>query len=95
MLEKYLKSILNKLPEVTWDRYSKGDGYICFFGWLDRKDQHKDYVEVTVWDDSDVSISTSSAKYSKEFSKRLGLDNHSDCLRVEDLFKSGVKCIKL
>jgi hypothetical protein len=88
---------LNKLPEVTWDRFA-GDGVenVSVYGWLPRDDGRSDFVLVMIDKDGPWLISTSSAKHSADFSARLGMDSdgHSGCRRVEDHFP-GVRCVRL
>ncbi len=80
-----IEVLLKSFPEVNWDRWSGDYSDATLFGWVDRNDSYKDYVELTVIKGVPQSISTSSAKYSAEFSNRLDF-THSDCLRVEDYF---------
>jgi len=91
---------LNALPEVTWDRWN-GDGieHVCVFGWIPREDGRADFVYVMIDKDGPWLVSTSSARYSSEFSQRLLGGNpdrtgHNSCKRVEDHFQ-GVKCVRL
>ncbi len=88
---------LNKLPEVIWDRFA-GDGIkdVSVYGWLHRDDGKSDYVLVMIDKDGPWLISTSSAKYSADFSARLGMggSGHTPCRRVEDHF-AGVRCVRL
>ena len=84
---------LARYPEVRWDRFAElpnGDGMA--FGWLDRDDDHADFVRIEWAAHPDGStgfgISTSSAEHSLEFAQRLygpGAE-HYDCQRVEDRF---------
>jgi len=86
---------LNKLPEVIWDRFA-GDAieHVSVFGWIPRFDGRYDFCMVMISEDGPWLISTSSAKYSAEFSARLGMDSdgHTGCRRVEDHFP-GVRCV--
>lgn len=84
-IQSKLESLLRLYPEVKWDRWSGNYYDATIFGWLERDDSYKDYVELSVVDGEPESISTSSARYSAEFSNRLGF-THNDCLRVEDYF---------
>lgn len=88
---------LNKLPEVVWDRFA-GDGVdnVSVFGWIERDDGRSDFAFVMIDKDGPWLVSTSSAKYSAEFSARLGMgsDGHTGCRRVEDHFE-GVSCVRL
>lgn len=88
---------LNKLPEVTWDRFA-GDAvdHVSVFGWIERDDGRSDFAMVMIDKEGPWLISTSSARYSAEFSTRLGMDTdgHTGCRRVEDHFP-GVRCVRL
>lgn len=87
---------LNKLPEVMWDRFA-GDGtdHVSVFGWIAREAGKFDYAMVMIAADGPWLVSTSSARYSAEFSRRLGMAGagHSDCRRVEDHF-ADVRCFR-
>ena len=87
---------LNKLPEVTWDRFAGDGGNVSVFGWIYREDKKADYILVMIDYQGPWLISTSSAKYSADFSARLGMDSdgHTECRRVEDHF-TGVRCVRL
>lgn len=88
---------LNKFPEVMWDRFSVGEtgAFVSVFGWIEREqDSYKDYVELCFWENKPDGISTSSAKYSKEFADRLDF-GHSDCKRVERWFKNVTNVARL
>lgn len=89
-----IEMTLNLLPEVAWDRFSgMYDSFCEVFGWVRREDGKSDFV-LLQFDKGEVyGISTSSAKYSAEFSHRLGFD-HSDCKRVEHSMPN-VNCIHL
>jgi len=84
-----VEAILNLFPEVTWDRFT-GDLCTLFgmgvFGWMSRLDGQRDFVYIRVNDLGTWHIATSSAKYSKDFSQRLGFTDHTDCKRVADHF---------
>ncbi len=88
---------LNKLPEVTWDRFA-GDGidHLSVFGWIARDDGRHDYAMVMIDKEGPWLISTSSARHSADFSERLGMGGggHTGCRRVEDYFP-GVRCVRL
>lgn len=85
-LKKGIEATLKLFPEVNWDRWSGELADATIFGWVEREDQYKDYVELCMWNGEPDTISTSSAKYSAAFSQRLGFTNHSDCRRVENDF---------
>lgn len=80
-------AILNKFPEVMWDRWSGLPPYqsVCIFGWIKRPDSHEDYIELGFWEGEPDYVSTSSARYSADFAHRLNF-THADCQRVEDWF---------
>ncbi len=67
-------------PEVMWDRY--GDTFV--FGWIDREDGKSDFC-VLHYGKKLAWVTTSSKKYSAEFTKRWsgGKFPHDDCKRVE------------
>ena len=96
----YIERYLKKFPEVMWDRFARDEVGLTVYGWIERKeDGYKDFMILNFVNDEygpdllyDFFV-TSSAKYTKEFAERLGLE-HSDCERVEDVFKIE-NCIKL
>ena len=89
------EKILNLFPEVTWDRYAGDYDNFVIYGWIDRDDQYKDFLVMEFEEGQATSFTTSSAKYSKDFSERLGWQEfHSDCKRVENIFQN-VKSIKI
>ena len=99
-----LAAKMNLLPEVAWDRWGgwyeyPGDQGIMVasvFGWIARDDGRSDFMVLSgFWAEGaglyHLSFNTSSARYSREFSERLGMDDHRDCRRVEDDFGSLVE----
>jgi hypothetical protein len=86
ILSLHISSVLNRFPEVAWDRWAGDEDRLVVFGWIDREDGFKDFMTVRFDDGDLVTFTTSSARYSKEFSARLGATNHVDCKRVEDYF---------
>lgn len=81
--------ILNRFPEVVWDRTAGTDEYRATYGWINRADGRADFLAVFFWDYDDgnppgVSHLTSSAELSAEISLRLGEDEHFDCVKVAD-----------
>lgn len=88
--------ILNLFPEVVCDRLVRSKGEMMIYGWIDREqDEYKDFIILEFDIDGVRQMTTSSAKYSKEFATRLGWENdHDDCERAEDYFDN-VKCVKL
>ena len=95
-LKKDIQKVLNKFPEVKWDRYIDSKKDLTFYGWITREDDKFDYLELGFKMNGKLEwYSTSSSKYSKDFGKRLNFE-HFDCKRVEDLFSKGeVETIKL
>lgn len=104
-IEKFLSAPKHKvaaalklLPEVTWDRWA-GDlhEFSMFFGWIERDDGRSDFV-VAKFEAGDCwSVTTSSAKHSEEFTRKLlgnRGDGHSTCKRIENDFE-GVNAVKL
>ena len=85
--------ILIRFPEVKWDRFSGQPYRFMVFGWIEREDDHEDFVSLLIENLEVTQIMTSSATYSRLFSERVG-EQHSDCHRVEDVFKD-VNSIKL
>jgi hypothetical protein len=87
-----MAAILNAITEVAgaqWDRCTRSDEHCTAFGWIFRDDDLADFVIVRFADEG-VWWATSSAKYSREISKRLlGTDaTHHDCERVSGVFGS-------
>lgn len=89
-----IESTLNLFPEVRWDRWSGEIDNMGIFGWISRPDGKFDFVQLIFVDGEAEAISTSSKKYSEDFGKRLGFENHRPCKRVEKDFP-GVNSIKL
>ena len=94
MDKEEIKEILNKFPEVKWDRYTKVEDESNFFGWIERKDRHSDFLILSFIDKGLWWYMTSSAEFSKEITKRVG-GRHIPCKRVEELFGKKVNCIHL
>lgn len=88
-----LEEDLEALDFVEWDRWtggewSEGHEYVTVYGWIDRDDEYKDFVEIIGWDDGGVYFTTSSAEYTEEIYQVLfdePLDEHNDCRRVENV----------
>jgi hypothetical protein len=94
MTKEALAELLNRFPEVKWDRMTateqEGETLYWVFGWVARPDPYSDFAVLNTWLDDAVSLSTSSARYSQEFQDRLfgeGTD-HNPCQRVEDVLGS-------
>ena len=90
----WIEKVLNTIPFVKWDRcievYNQNQNYnvINIFGWIDREDSYKDFVdlEFDLNEGKVYFISTSSKKYSKKIAEIIG-SRHFPCCRVEDIFK--------
>lgn len=96
MTTTFVEQILNRFPEVRWDRWS-GElaDKISIFGWVQPSEQRADYVLLLIDNEGACFISTSSAAYSRAFAARLGFTgSHKDCQRVEHTFPN-VNAIKL
>ena len=85
--------VLNRFPEVSWDRCAGGREQFTAFGWIPRDDGRSDFVVLQFMEKPDGEEDwcwevTSSAKHSADFSRRLGFkpEEHSDCERVEIVF---------
>jgi len=92
--KELIVEILNKFPEVVWDRFEGEveDVFACF-GWISREDYKFDFIDITFNKGKAVTYSTSSAKHSEDFNKRLGFENYLPCQRMENLFDN-IKTIK-
>jgi hypothetical protein len=86
---------LEALPFVQWDRFTEGTWYddrhyIVAYGWIDREDDHADYVQLVTWNDGAQWYTTSSAAYTTRIGEILfddfDSDDHDDCKRVEHYF---------
>jgi len=93
LLVGQLEESMERLDFVQWDRYAAGEwdehaDYVIAYGWIDRDDGYKDYVELLTWSEGDnVMFTTSSAEYTEEIYRRLygeEPDDHSDCKRIEN-----------
>lgn len=83
MDKEKIKTILQKLDFVKWDRYF-GKENLIFYGWIKRKDTHEDFVSIEFDNEGNyVTHGTSSSEYSKKISEILSA-GHSECKRVED-----------
>jgi len=87
-----LEDKLAQLDFVEWDRYtggewSEGRQYVTVYGWIDRQDGYKDFVEIIRWGNGQLYFTTSSAEHTEEIFEVLfddSLDNHKECQRVEN-----------
>lgn len=92
-LESWIEDELVKMPFVQWDRYvtgewAEGTEYLSVYGWIDRDDDYKDFVEVIFWENKHRYFTTSSEEYTEDIFEVLfdeSLDEHNDCKRVEDV----------
>jgi hypothetical protein len=86
----FVEAALKLFPEVTWDRFAgdpESEIGVGVFGWIAKPNGRSDFVYLRMDRESGPwLIATSSAKYSAEFSKRLGFKGHSDCKRVSEHF---------
>lgn len=95
----WISDILEAAEVVKWDRFigpmgRGGEKVIDVYGWIEREDNHEDFVWVrfylnTVW----FEYTTSSAEYSDYLAKTLHgadedelEDNHISCQRVKNAF---------
>lgn len=94
-LHTAVENSLTALSFVRWDRFTVGewyDGreYVVAYGWIDREDEHADYVQVVTWEDGAQWYTTSSARYTDRIGEVLfedfEADDHDDCQRVEHHF---------
>jgi hypothetical protein len=84
-----IAGILNRFPEVAWDRTTANGGERLVFGWVDERiGGRADFVLLRFAANGFVSITTSSAGRSAVFASRLfGLSaEHFPCKRVEEVF---------
>jgi hypothetical protein len=95
-VKRKIEEILNLFPEVMWDRWSgsMNVGAMDVFGWIAREDGRYDFCVLLFFDGEVSSIITSSARYSEEFSNRLGFTGHNPCKRVEKYFPNA-KAVRL
>lgn len=97
-MKDVVEEILNRMPEVTWDRWVgelENKQGVGVFGWIERDDGKRDFVMLRIDADGCWMILTSSAKYSADFALRVGFEGpHGNCKRVEEHFHS-VKSVKL
>ena len=93
LLIQQLKEPMQRLGFVEWDRYVTGEwdehnDYVIAYGWIDRSDEYKDYVELITWSNGDnVMFTTSSSEYTEKIHRRLYAeepDKHNDCKRIEN-----------
>lgn len=84
--------VLNRFPEVTWDRCTADAVELVVYGWIDRDgDAYKDFLVLRFDNEGAAAFHTSSAALSRSFATRLwgddaGGEGHLDCERVEQVF---------
>lgn len=84
-----IAELLNRCPEIRWDRFVETIEELQVYGWIGRPDGRSDFVLVTIrLADLGVGFMTSSAFWTKQISLRLcgTASDHQDCERVEDRF---------
>lgn len=83
----WVEGKLRELSFVEWDRYYTWKQGIVVYGWIDREDEHEDFVSVEFNTRSRIVVrfDTSSEEYSEKIADVLDM-NHSECFRVEDKF---------
>ena len=87
----YVEELLDRLSMVTWDRFVECGDSVTVYGWIDRDDEYKDYIQIEIWpSDEYVSFTTSSEEHTEEIHELLfGADtvgDHNECQRVENHF---------
>ena len=92
-LIEQLKPHMKALEFVEWDRYTVGAwnsdvDHITAYGWIERGDNYKDYIQLETWSGTDnIAFTTSSSEYSEQIHKTLfdePVDEHNECQRVEN-----------
>lgn len=80
---------------VRWDRFVSFSNVLRIYGWVDREDEHADFVVLDLYlypgPRVDPSVMTSSAERSEELTaailgKSEEIGDHAGCERVEDHF---------
>jgi len=61
--------------------------FFDIFGWIPNKKHGRDFLLLILWasesgESKNILFNTSSAKYSKDFGKRLGFTKHNSCFKV-------------
>jgi len=90
----WMQNQLQKLDFVEWDRFTEfkdenGQRVTRVFGWIDRPDEHEDFVQLEFLESGReiICLGTSSKRYSQKIAEILpGGDEHVECQRVEDRF---------
>lgn len=78
-----ISEILNRFPEVVWDRFVESGNHIGVYGWIERKGKPRDFV-LLEHNAGHNWLTTSSARYSEEFGRRL--NPHVPCQKVAGVF---------
>lgn len=90
---KWIAPYLDALPFVEWDRFVPmergGTPVYDFYGWIDRDDEHADFIWARFWTVNEViEYTTSSAEMEAEIDAIWfdNIDEKSECKRVEHYF---------
>lgn len=89
-MKKRIESILRQCTFVQWDRFVDCPDKILVYGWMDRKDEYKDFIVVTFWKNgSPTGYIQSSVKNAAKIRKILGIKKSQSipCMRVEHHFR--------
>jgi hypothetical protein len=100
-----IAEVLNEVKRARWDRCIDLIGVLRLYGWVEREDDHADFVVLDVqrYSDSpdlDYTFGTSSPDpaLSAEVAAAIGIDvgDHVPCQRIEEVFGGMVtRAIKL
>ncbi len=89
----WMEQKLRSVEFVDFDRFTVGDWageqYVNVYGWIERPDDHEDFVLIIFWPErEELYFTTSSAEHSEEVQKCLfgTTEGHNECHRVEDSF---------
>ena len=89
-MKKKIESTLRKFTFVQWDRFVDMPDKIMIYGWMERKDEHKDFIILTFWRNGDpTGYIQSSAKNASKIRKILEIKKKVSipCQRVEHHFR--------
>ena len=91
--QEWIAEHLASLDFVAWDRFTIGEWNgecVSVYGWIDRPDEHADFILVIFWPEKEeLYFTTSAARYTDVIYHRLiggNPDEHEPCHRVEDAF---------
>lgn len=91
---EWVEQVLTTLPFIQWDRFTvfedPEEPDFKIYGWIDRDDEYKDFVLITLYPlDHSIEYTTSSPVYSEKITEILfgKTGDHIPCIRVEDHFK--------